>query len=95
MSLLSRLLGKRNSIGGAKLPEAATPDAPGGAFTITIDASQHIVQAVTVFRNNTAQVVRTFHDLTLKVRRSSSENRHARTNLLSSGLLVWRKHSCD
>ena len=80
MSLLSRLLGKRNSIGGAKLPEAATPDAPGGAFTITIDASQHIVQAVTVFRNNTAQVVRTFHDLTLKVRRSSSENRQTRTN---------------
>jgi len=80
MSLLSRLLGKRNSIGGAKLPEPATSDAPGGGSTITIDASQHIVQAVTVFRNNTAQVVRTFHDLTLKVRRFSSENRRARTN---------------
>ena len=80
MSLLSRLLGKRNLTGGTKLPEAATPDAPDGSFTITIDASQHIVQAVTVFRNNTAQVVRTFHDLTLKVRRSFSENRRTRAN---------------
>lgn len=68
MSLLSRLFGKRHSFGGTKTPEVATPDAPDGSLTITIDASQHIVQAVTVFRNNTAQVVRTFNDLTLKVR---------------------------
>jgi hypothetical protein len=81
MSLLSRLFGKRLSIGGAKPPEAATPDAPGGSLTITIDASQHIVQAVTVFRNNTAQVVRTFNDLTLKVRLPSTEKRHAGTDL--------------
>ena len=80
MSLLSRLLGKRNSTAGTKLSEPATPDAPGDSFTVTIDASQHIVQAVTVFRNNTAQVVRTFHDLTLKVRRSSSDNRQPKAN---------------
>jgi hypothetical protein len=71
MPLLSRLFGKRHSFGGTKTPEVATPDAPDGSLTITIDASQHIVQAVTVFRNNTAQVVRTFNDLTLKVRVSS------------------------
>jgi len=80
MSLLSRLFAKHNLTGGTKLPEPATPDAPGGSFTFTIDASQHIVQAVTVFRNNTAQVVRTFHDLALKVRRSSGENRRAGAN---------------
>lgn len=69
MSLLSRLFGKPGLAGGTKPPKAATPDAAAGSFTITIDASQHIIQAVTVFRNDTAQVVRTFHDLTLKVRR--------------------------
>ncbi|KAF9648650.1 hypothetical protein BDM02DRAFT_3096089 [Thelephora ganbajun] len=44
----------------------APQNAPGGSLTISIDASQHIVQSVTVFRNDTAQVARTFHDLKLK-----------------------------
>jgi hypothetical protein len=68
MSLLSRLLEKTSSIVGGKPPKAPAPTLPEESLSITIDASQHIVQAVTVFRNNTAQVVRTFHDLKLKVR---------------------------
>jgi len=75
MPLLSRLLEKLNSTGtGATKPFrlSAVPTIPDESLTITIDASQHIVQAVTVFRNNTAQVVRTFHDLKLKVRLSLS-----------------------
>jgi hypothetical protein len=78
MPLLSRLLEKLNPPGGPKPSRASTVIAPSvsdESLTITIDASQHIVQAVTVFRNNTAQVVRTFHDLRLKVRLSSSEKR--------------------
>ena len=74
MSLLSRLFAKRNSTGGTRPPEVVLiPSPSAGTFTINIDASKHIVQAVTVFRNNTAQVVRTFHDLTLKVRHSLSD----------------------
>jgi len=94
MPLLSRLLEKLNTTGGTNPPKVAIPDAPGGSF-ITIDASQHIVQAVTVFRNNTAQVVRTFHDLKLKVRPSSSEGRQAGTKLGVFWPLGRRKHSCD
>lgn len=70
MSLLSRLLEKTSSLVGPKPPKVAPPTVPDDSLPITIDASQHIVQAVTVFRNNTAQVVRTFHDLRLKVRLS-------------------------
>ena len=82
MLRLSRLFAKRISTDGAQFPKPATPDAPsGGSFTITIDASQHIVQSVTVFRNSTAQVVRTFQDLTLKVRLSCERSKHqARAN---------------
>lgn len=69
MPLLSRLLERLNSTGGTNpFRLSAVPTIPEESLTITIDASQHIVQAVTVFRNNTAQVVRTFHDLKLKVR---------------------------
>lgn len=68
MSLLSRLLEKTSSIVGGKPPKVPAPTLPEESQSIAIDASQHIVQAVTVFRNNTAQVVRTFHDLKLKVR---------------------------
>lgn len=67
MSLLSRLRGVSILSGSTKSAEVTTPSASGDPSIITIDASQHIVQAVTVFRNNTAQVVRTFHDLKLKV----------------------------
>lgn len=66
MSLLSRLLGKLSPVEEPKPPKAL-PEVPSGPVTITIDASQHIVEAVTLFRNDTAQVVRTFHDLKLKV----------------------------
>ena len=73
MPLLSRLLEKLNPAGGLKPSKPVTaPSISDDSLTITIDASQHIVQAVTVFRNNTAQVVRTFHDLKLKVRLSPS-----------------------
>ena len=85
MPLLSRLFGKKPSTGEFDLPKGATPSPTVGSFTITIDASQHIVQAVTVFRNNTAQVVRTFHDLTLKVRHSSSASGQTGLNMARSG----------
>jgi hypothetical protein len=68
MSRLSRLLVRLNLTEEAKPPNAAQPEAPSGPVTIAIDASQHIVESVTLFRNDTAQVVRTFHDLKLKVR---------------------------
>jgi len=94
MPLLSRLLERLNSAGGTNPPKDATPDAPGGSF-ITIDASQHIVQAVTVFRNNTAQVLRTFHDLKLKVRPSSTEGRQANAELGVFWPPGRRKHRRD
>ena len=67
MSLLSRLLRLSVSTDGTKAPEVTPPSVSNDPAPITIDASQHIVQTVTVFRNNTAQVVRAFHDLKLKV----------------------------
>ena len=67
MSLLSRLLGKLSPIEEQKSPNPTPPEPPSGPVIVTIDASQHIVEAVTLFRNDTAQVVRTFHDLKLKV----------------------------
>ena len=74
MSLLSRLLGKLNPTEEPKPPpKVAPPEAPSGPLIITIDASKHIVEAVTLFRNDTAQVVRTFHDLKLKVGPSPSQ----------------------
>ena len=83
MPFLSRLFGKRASTEETRPPKVATPNEPGGSFTITIDASQHIVQTVTVFRNNTAQVVRTFQDLKLKVRLPSSGERQKSFNLVT------------
>lgn len=68
MSLLSRLLEKLNLNEEPKPPKVDQPESPSGPMTISIDASQHIVEAVTLFRNHHAQVVRTFHDLKLKVR---------------------------
>lgn len=73
MSLLSRLVEKLDLTGGLKSFKAPASTEQNESLTITIDASQHIVQAVTVFRNNTAQVVRTFNDLKLKVRLSLGE----------------------
>ena len=67
MSLLSRLLEKFNLNEDSNPPQAAPPEVPNGPLTIIIDASQHIVESVTLFRNDTAQVVRSFHDLKLKV----------------------------
>ena len=67
MSRLSRLLAKLNLAEETKPPKAAPPETPSGPLTITINASRHIVEAVTLFRNDTAQVVRTFQDLKLKV----------------------------
>lgn len=67
MSRLSRLLARLTLTEETKPLKAAPPESPSGPLTIAIDASQHIVESVTLFRNDTAQVVRTFHDLKLKV----------------------------
>jgi hypothetical protein len=67
MSLLSRLLEKITPNENPKPPQVVPPETPSGPLTMTIDASKHIVESVTLFRNDTAQVVRTFHDLKLKV----------------------------
>ena len=93
MPLLSRLFGKKYSTDDFNPPKGATPSPTAGSFSINIDASQHIVQAVTVFRNNTAQVVRTFHDLTLKVRHSLSEGGQTRAKRSAFWSPVGRKHS--
>ena len=75
MSRLSRLLEKLNVANETPAPRPPPPDVPTGPMTIVIDASRHIVESVTLFRNCTAQVVRTFQDLKLRVRIVLSKGR--------------------
>ena len=96
MSRLSRLLTKLNLHEETKSSKTAQPEAPSGPLTINIDASKHIVESVTLFRNDTAQVVRAFLDLKLKVGLAPSPPFNKKYWILNDFWLpAWRKYGCD